>query len=306
MSDTPSTDQSKGEVPLADIDNLLEEADPGFTKQLEEVRSVETDRNVEIEATVTEEGLSSDENLDEKPESGWRRWRARLRAKWFAFRMRLKNRLIVAAKDLLVFLKTRPKDFALYAFAMAKIAARRILIPWQAFRLASRAEKFTILLLVGLGTGCAWMLWANLKGIWIPSLNKPVLSSFEDYADSVETFDPKIPGESFYSAFPQERHEFLFPKMKVNLKRTAENPLPMGAFEIIVLVDSKDTAIEVRDREVELFDFLQRVFEEETFTSLETELGKNRLKGRIKRELNDKLTQGWVKAVNFKTFILKP
>ncbi|MGE0528621.1 MAG: hypothetical protein AB7P49_16250, partial [Bdellovibrionales bacterium] len=101
MSDTPSTDQSKGEVPLADIDNLLEEADPGFTKQLEEVRSVETDRNVEIEATVTEEGLSSDENLDEKPESGWRRWRARLRAKWFAFRMRLKNRLIVAAKDLL-------------------------------------------------------------------------------------------------------------------------------------------------------------------------------------------------------------
>jgi flagellar basal body-associated protein FliL len=94
--------------------------------------------------------------------------------------------------------------------------------------------------------------------------------------------------------------------MKVNLRRTAENPNPMGAFEVIVQVDSKDTAIELRDREVELNDHLQRVFEEETFSDLETEIGKARLKTSLKRELNQKLTQGWVKDISFKTFVLKP
>ena len=80
----------------------------------------------------------------------------------------------------------------------------------------------------------------------------------------------------------------------------------MGAFELIVLLDSKDTAIEIRDREVEFFDLLQRVLEEESFADLESELGKQRLKGRVKRELDQKLTQGWIKDINFKTFILKP
>ena len=86
-------------------------------------------------------------------------------------------------------------------------------------------------------------------------------------------------------------------------KATAENPNPMGAFELVVELDSDDTAIEVRDREVEFFDHVQRVFEDETFRDLETVLGKDRLKSRIKRELNHKLTQGWVKDVKFKTFV---
>jgi flagellar basal body-associated protein FliL len=80
----------------------------------------------------------------------------------------------------------------------------------------------------------------------------------------------------------------------------------MGAFEIVVLLDSKDTAIEVADRQVEFFDLLQRVFEEESFNDLETELGKSKLKSHLKRELNQKLTQGWAKDISFKTFILKP
>ncbi len=90
------------------------------------------------------------------------------------------------------------------------------------------------------------------------------------------------------------------------MKRPKENENPMGAFEIIVLLDSKDTAIEVRDREVELHDALQRVFEDESYGELESESGKGRLKSRLKRELNAKLTQGWVKDVTFKHFIIKP
>jgi flagellar basal body-associated protein FliL len=132
------------------------------------------------------------------------------------------------------------------------------------------------------------------------------LKSLEHHADNVETYETAAGAESFYAAFPQEVHEFLFKKMKVNLRRTSENPNPMGAFEVVVGVDSQDTAVELRDREVEFHDMLQRLFEEELVTELDSETGKKILKGRVRKELNGKLTQGWIKEVHFKSFVLKP
>ncbi|MBX3021544.1 MAG: flagellar basal body-associated FliL family protein [Bdellovibrionales bacterium] len=301
-----SDGQTKGaEVPLEDIDRLLEQADPEFTKSLDEVRAVEVDKSIEIEATITDDELEGGEQAS-PTESRWRRMRTRVRLSIFAFRQRLKNGIINFAKSALVWLKVKPKEYALYSIATAKVLAKKSAVPLVAFRNAERSQKILVLLLFAMAGVSLWILAANFKGIWLPKLTEPILRNLGQNAEWVESYDPKQEGESFYTAFPQERHEFLFQRMKVNLRRTAENPLPMGAFEIIVLLDSKDTAIEVRDREVEFFDLLQRVFEEETFVDLETELGKQKLKSRLKRELNQKLTQGWVKDVNYKTFILKP
>ena len=205
-----------------------------------------------------------------------------------------------------VFLKTRPKEFFFYALSVARVLRQEFMVPVRAFQEASQLKRSAALVLIAIAIASLWVLLANVKGIWLPQISEPILNSFESVADHVQTFQPKEEGESFYSAFPQERHEFLFPKMKVNLRRTSDSPNPMGAFEVIVLLDSKDTAIEVSDREVEFFDLLQRAFEEESFTDLESELGKNRLKSRLKRELNQKLTQGWAKDISFKSFILKP
>jgi flagellar basal body-associated protein FliL len=305
----PSPDAPKGEeIPLEDIDKLLEAEDPGFNKSLEEVRNVEVDKSVVIEATITDEGFGGEEAAagPSSAPAGWRKITAKMKNAWFGFRMRLRARMATLGKDAVIFLKTKPKEYALYAIVILKTLFKNAAVPVNAFRKAERLQQFTALALMALGVACAWVLLANVKGIWIPSLTEPILRSFEDYADSVDTYNPKEEGESFYTAFPQERYEFLFQKMKVNLRRTSENANPMGAFELIVLLDSKDTGIEVRDREVEFYDLLSRALEEESFTDLESELGKGKLKSRLKRELNQRLTQGWVKDVSFKTFILKP
>lgn len=305
-AETPSQPKD-GEVSLEDIDKLLEAEDPGFTKQLEEVRSVEVDKSINIESDVPrEDALSGESQTEPKPETRAQIIRAWIRARNAAFRQYLRVRLVTARKDLIIFLKTRPKEFLFFAISILKISLKKAMVPLRAFQSANRLQKITVFVLVAMMGGMVWVLKSNIKGIWIPQLNEPLLTSFEEHADWTETYDPKDGGESFYSAFPQERHEFLFGRMKVNLQRTAENPNPMGAFEVIVQVDSKDTAIELRDREVEFFDYLQRVMEEETFTDLESEGGKAKLKGRLKRELNQKLTQGWVKEISFKTFVLKP
>jgi flagellar basal body-associated protein FliL len=302
MSDTEPTKAQ--EVPLEDIDRLLQEEDPEFARSLEEVRNVEIDQSVEIETTVPDDDALSPDDGFATPEKG--RWRARVRGAWVAFKLGVKSRIAAAFRATLIFLKTRPKEFALYALALSRVLIRKSLAPLIAFRDADRKQKLLSVVLVGVAAASLWILLSNFKGVWLPALNEPILRSLETDADGVFTYDPKDPGESFYAAFPQERYEFLFQKMKVNLRRTADNPLPMGAFEVMVVLDSKDTAIEVRDREVEFYDLLSRVFEDQTFASLATERGKGRLKAEMKRELDQKLTQGWVKEIDFKTFILKP
>lgn len=307
----PPNDTSKGEeIPLEDIEKLLEAEDPEFTKSLEEVRAVETDKSVEITATELGDNLGIEDRTDEKaePENPTRlqKIKAQIRERWSALRLRLKNRTVLLWRDILVFLKTKPKEYALYVLAMTKVLIKTAMVPMKVFLQADRKRKAALIGLAALIAITLGVLLANIKGIWLPALHAPILRDFVEHADWTETYNEHEEGESFYSAFPQERHEFLFKKLKVNLKRPNENSNPMGAFEIIVLLDSKDTAIEVRDREVELHDALQRVFEDETYSDLETEGGKGRLKSRLKRELNGKLTQGWVKDVTFKTFIIKP
>ncbi len=305
---TPNDQSSLSDIPLEDIDRLLESEDPEFAKSLEEVRAVTPDQDVSIEASTTDESeaIESDEKLAEKPESRISRLKSRIRMRWMSFRNRMRERASQFGRDAIVFLKTRPKEFLLFSIVTIKALAKQSKVPFVAFKNATKAQRIGVLVLVALMAGASWVLIHNLKGVWVPSINEPILHSFESNSSEVFEFDPKEPGESFYSAFPQEQHEFLFGKMKLNLKQSPEHPLPMGAFEIIVGLDSADTSIEVRDREVELSDLIQRVFEEETFGDLSTEFGKTRLKSRIKRELNEKLTQGWVKEVHFQTFILKP
>lgn len=294
------------EIPLKDIDKLLEQEDPEFAKSLEEVRAVEVDKSVVIEAAAIDEteeghGATADANV-----SFFKRQIRKLRAAIVAFRLSLKARLIQFAKNTFIFLKTRPKEFLFFSIAMITKSIKAAKVPLMAFVRAPRIYQLTVLVILALMIGTVWVLAANLKGIWIPHLTEPILSNLEDHADHVEDYDPNDGTESFYSAFPQEIHQFLFKKMKVNLRRTSDSPNPMGAFEVVVDVDSNDTAIELRDREVELHDMLQRLFEDEIVTELDSETGKKILKGRIRKELNGKLTQGWIKDVHFKTFVLKP
>ncbi|MGE4131083.1 MAG: flagellar basal body-associated protein FliL [Bdellovibrionales bacterium] len=301
---------SQEEVSLEDIDKLLAEEDPEFAAGLEEVRTVETDSSVVIEASAIDEtDTEGDVHGEDSPRLTVReRIRvkiAMLRARWLQFRLSLKARFFQFLKDALVFLKTKPKEYALYSVATTKVLAKKAATPLKSFAQASRWQQAGILFFALLVATAIAVLGANLKGIWIPSLTKPMVYSLADFADNVETFEPGDV-EGFYSAFPQDRYEFLFEKFKVNLKRSSEHPNPMGAFELIVEVDSNDTAVELKQRQVELKDLLQRNLEEENFDDLASELGKNRLKGRLKKELNAKLTQGWAKEISFKTFILKP
>lgn len=265
-----------------DFDELLDSVDPEFNKSLEDLRRIKSSADVDLEV----------DDLDVVPEAD----------------DEMPNPLAAAPEgsSLVVRLIFRLTNTLAFALFFVRRALESVKFAVQTFKRANRSQKAMAAGLVAIVGFGVYVLMANLRGTWVPLLNAPVVGRLEPFAEHVEEFEPGEDLVSLALAFPPENHEFLFKPFKVNMRSTAENPHPMGAFEFVVSLDTKDTATEARDREVEFVDLVQRIFEEQTFRELETELGKGRLKARILTELNEKLSAGRVTTVNFKTFILKP
>ena len=84
----------------------------------------------------------------------------------------------------------------------------------------------------------------------------------------------------------------------MNLRRDENSgSLPMGIFEFYLGVDSKDTAVEIRDREHEVIDLVQRTLEGFTYHEVVSYQGKIRMKSRIRDNVNDILNQGQINRV---------
>ena len=268
------------QISLDDLDRLLEAEDPDFARSLESLRSIVPDASITIDSSVAEDPDA--EGGPDDPEA-----RSTTKQSWSLPELRPKEIFFFLVAEL-----RRGVEYATYLLGK--------------FSRASRAQKGAVFALVLLSGLALWMLAQNLRGIWLPRLGSSQLTRFEPYADFTGTYSGKDSVQTFSMAFPAERFEFLFDKMKVNLRSTTDHPNPMGAFELVAVVDAKSTAIEIDERSTEFNDLLQRVLEGASFTELEGEAGKLSLKNRLKREVNSRLERGLVRNFDFKTFILKP
>lgn len=284
-----------------DLDKVLNEMDPELVKSLDTIKTIEIASDLNIESAQLED--VDDNETEEKKKKTIRLWIKQKRTEFKTWRARQRTRFFL-------FIKTVPKEVAIATLIALRNIAKTMLeyTVWaiRSFFGLSQLQKFTLILLTGMGVTLASIVIANLKGKWIPPLNDPMLTSFEPRADQVFEFDPKEKMISFSRAFPQDPEIFLFDKIKVNLKRGQGHVNPMGAFEFYAQVDSHETAIELQARQVELHDVIQRVLEGIFYDELISDLGKNRLKGLLKTSINRELTQGWVVEIHFKSFVLKP
>ena len=80
----------------------------------------------------------------------------------------------------------------------------------------------------------------------------------------------------------------------------------MGRFEFYIEGANQEVAVEVKRREVEVLDLIQRVIEGYSFSDLNGTSGKQRLKEHIRQELNTLVTRGRIKKVFFKTITVQP
>jgi flagellar basal body-associated protein FliL len=140
----------------------------------------------------------------------------------------------------------------------------------------------------------------------LPGINLEGVTSFEQVADNVFPFGPDTSMEQFDSPIRHSDYTVLLGKVVANLRPTpATSGQPMGAFRFHFEASTRETAMELVDREKELLDLMQRAIEEMTWDELSSTDGKEHLKLILRKKINEALNRGRVKKVLFETIILK-
>lgn len=144
------------------------------------------------------------------------------------------------------------------------------------------------------------------KGMLAPP-KSPFLSSLEEWAVSVDGYNPETEVESFYDSTKVVQNVFSLNRIVANVKRsTSSGENPMVAFEFILEGNSSDAVIEVKDREAEVRDLFQRIIEGMSFDQLASSEGKLQLADALRRASNRVLTNGKIRRIYIKTAIVKP
>lgn len=134
------------------------------------------------------------------------------------------------------------------------------------------------------------------------------VGSMSEIATSAFSYDPKTESETFYSSARIKTFSYKLKPVVVNLKRkpgkTKKNP--MGFFEFVLDGSSGDVLVEVKSRESEIVDLVQRVIEAMDYETLDTIEGKIVLKETLKKELNKTLIEGALKNVQIQNIIINP
>lgn len=113
--------------------------------------------------------------------------------------------------------------------------------------------------------------------------------------------------EPFYHSPRLKAYSFQMQPIVANLKRkNRDRENPMGFFEFIIEGNSGDVVVEIKMRESELIDLVQRVIEDHRYDELDTADGMADLKNDIKTALNAKLNEGVVNRIGIRNFFIKP
>lgn len=133
------------------------------------------------------------------------------------------------------------------------------------------------------------------------------VGSIAEMSDYAFYFQENTAMEPFYNSPRFKAYLFQMKPVAVNLKRKDTlRDNPMGYFEFVFEGNSGDVVVEMKARESELVDLMERVIENHRYEDLETGQGKNELKSDIQREFNSRLTEGVVRRVEFKNIFIKP
>ncbi|MCB0356261.1 MAG: flagellar basal body-associated FliL family protein [Bdellovibrionales bacterium] len=307
--------EEEGVISLDDLDSLLAEEDPEFADEMQKMSNDEELRNAEVEVIEFEQV----EEVIEEPQLTYAEKHPKLnkiiapvKASYIKQKLKIKDFINQSYRKFFEFLVWLKKDFPGLAIKKLLDLKNKVLEglelikKWLArYKALSKNKKRGIYSALFLTISLAGIIYISFKKSWIPNIVEPLYTSFDHMADSVTTFSPDKDLKSLYQSFPQEEYFVQMAKIIVNLKSTNPYANPMAAMEFYLQMDSKDTAIEIKDREKQILDVVQRTVEQFTYKELSSKSGVSKLKSVVRSEINNTLNQGRVIKVYQKTMILK-
>ena len=174
------------------------------------------------------------------------------------------------------------------------------------FRYLSWKMKLAFFAILLMMAGTGFFIYRSLTHGIVPVDEELFIRSLESVASQSQEYDVETETEPFYENLRSSNNILLIPKMVVNLKPSSQSRNPMGAFEFYLEGMIPEVVVEIKDREIEIRDLMQRVVEGFSFEQLDTTAGKQLMSERLQKEINPRLTTGKIKRVWLKTIILKP
>lgn len=120
-------------------------------------------------------------------------------------------------------------------------------------------------------------------------------------------YNSESEAEAFYASPRVKTYSFQLRPIVINMKRNPGSKRnPMGFFEFVLDGSSGDVLVEVKTRETEILDIVQRVVEAMKYEELDSQEGKLMLKEALRKELNKILIEGSLRKVQIQSIIIKP
>lgn len=318
-------DEDEGMISLDDIDSIIAESDPEFDESLNDLVAEDVVEAEEDETSSDEQQLESEvvrvKLADRFP-------------KLFKFVIipikvaishpvqlivliftKIKPLVGKALHALVKFIKNFKAHSAIFfkeklpSFGKAILNALRgvsgffkdLTASFKSLSLLKKAAVVWFFILLGF-TG--WSLRQTLNGLWIPFLKSEIVYDLSKMASESDSIDSNEDWVLIHEAFPQPEYSVLLEKYVVNLKRVGRGN-PMVAVQLYLTLDAQEAAIELKDREREVLDLVQRITEDFTYDEINDQAGIYRFKAMIKNEINSLLNTGRVKNVLIKHLIPK-
>lgn len=160
-----------------------------------------------------------------------------------------------------------------------------------------------------------WLLFAGVvyggvkvyKAHFWHEETKLFIGSYSDLGLVANDYDMTENVEPYYDNVRFSKNVMSLVKMTANIRPSdSSSNNPMISFEIVIQGVSNEPIVEIKDREAEFRDLILRVTEDFTYDDLDTALGKQQLSEAILAKINSNLTDGQIRKVFYKNFVIKP
>lgn len=318
-SENGNSQAQLGSISLEDIDKFLEESDPAFSMSLADIVPEELRSDVEISSLdLDEKALTEEDEQKEKKRTFFDQYPRVQKAiakslvpikgvpiKSRTLVLKLRNEFLSVLFGFWSFCRHELPDRLRFLFGQIKKAIAFCFELNRRFWAKTWKEKILYGSALVFFAAFSSMVAKNMQGRWLPSLFLDYTRDLGLIANRVQVYDSQKQ-ILLSEAFPQPIFTVLLEKIVLNFRKTSEHQNPMGAFKFYVRVDSQETAVEVKDRQTEMLDGMQRALEELSYEEANGPGGKTTIKSLVKNEINRVLSQGRALEIDIEMMITKP
>ena len=302
LSEKPAQESPQDQsIDTSLLDKALIEADPDFVKGLTDIGPEMNSAQV-----IDDESLDLDhlDVGDFSAEDLTLSFRERLSMRLRRIKKQWTQRLKVFQAQALLFLTQTLPELGLRFLTSVKKTITAVMTRFSKWSAAQKIVFFVMIFSTGISV---IVIYKSIHSGFIHEKDGILIRQLDDFSEQILYVDEDGGYDSFYDSPRASQNLVSLKRMVFNIRASSmSGSQPMAAVELFIEGYAPEVIIEIKDREAELLDLFQREGEQMSYDLLSSAEGKRMFAEKLQNTVNQVLTEGKVKRIFLKNFILKP